>query len=162
MPKRLNVFMYGTVLSLILGAGCSAQEKGASTETSGKPSSQMVPTKETDKADNLTVFYFHTTYRCRTCNQFEKLTKDILQETFADELADSSIIFRAVNIEKKPNRHFVDDYKLVTKSVVLSLRKEGRELEWKNLDKIWQLVRDTERFKAYVQNAIEEYNKRIG
>ncbi|MBD3419268.1 MAG: hypothetical protein GF398_04030 [Chitinivibrionales bacterium] len=157
MSKIMNAFIPALAVSLIVVAGCSAKEKDTNSESSGKPASQAAKQEKTNKADNLTVFYFHTTYRCWTCNQFEKLTKVILRETFAEKLADSSITFRAINIEEEPNRHFVDEYKLVTKSLVLSLRKDGRELEWKNLDKIWQLVRDTQRFNEYVKSAIEEY-----
>jgi hypothetical protein len=162
MLKIMNAFMSALVVSLILVLGCSAKEKDTVSETTGTQHSHTAQATERGKADNLTVYYFHTTYRCWTCNQFEKLTREILHETFAEQCADSSIMFRVINIEEKPNSHFIDDYRLVTKSLVLSLRKDGRELEWKNLDKIWQLVRDTERFKAYVKGAIEEYLKRAG
>jgi hypothetical protein len=40
---------------------------------------------------------------------------------------------------------------------VLSLRKDKTENEWKNMDKIWVLVRDTERFKDYVREGIADY-----
>ena len=107
MQKIMNAFMSGIVLSLILVSGCSAKNHDTTSETSGKQTSETTSQKETNKADNLTIYYFHTTYRCWTCNQFEKLTNEILQETFAAKLADSSITYRIINIEEEPNKHYI-------------------------------------------------------
>lgn len=149
-------------LSLMLIIGCGTKEKDTANEQTPQTSAKTEAPKEVANGDNLTIYYFHTNHRCWSCTQFEKLTQEILTSHFAGELADSTIVFRPVNIQKEKNKHYVDDYKLVSKSLVLSLRKDDRELDWENLDQIWQLVRDSKKFTAYVKSAIENYKKRIG
>jgi hypothetical protein len=56
-----------------------------------------------------------------------------------------------VNIEDKGNEHFIDDYGLYTKSLVLSEVRAGREVRWKNLKRVWELLGDEPAFVAYVQ-----------
>jgi len=45
----------------------------------------------------------------------------------------------------------VQDYQLYTKSVVLSLVKDGKEVKFKNLDKVWQLLRNKDKFYKYIK-----------
>ena len=51
------------------------------------------------------------------------------------------------------------DYQLYTKSLVLSLRKNGKEVAFKNLDKIWEYVGNKQRFQDYVRNEVSAFLK---
>jgi len=53
----------------------------------------------------------------------------------------------------------VKDYELYTKSVVLSETKNGKEVRWKNLDKVWTLLGDEAAFKKYVRDEVSAYLK---
>ena len=35
--------------------------------------------------------------------------------------------------------------------------KAGREVRWKNLDEIWQLLRDPEVFQGYVEREVQAF-----
>ncbi len=59
------------------------------------------------------------------------------------------------------NRHLVRDYDLFTKSVVIVLVKDGRQVEWKNLEKVWELVSDEKAFPSYVGGAIREWLRKL-
>lgn len=109
----------------------------------------------------LTVYYFHTTFRCPTCRKIEALTESTVKTFFSGELADEKLIWSPVNIELPENRHFVDDFKLFTKSVVLVDSAKGKLVRWKNLGKIWELVRDEPAFTGYIKNEISDYLKDI-
>lgn len=141
---------------LLLVTGCSAADK----ET--KQADTKAPDSASAAADKLTIYYFHTTFRCWTCNRFEKLTKEVLNEDFADKLSSSVVDFKVINIEEEQYKHFVHDYRLVTKSLILSLEDGAKELEWKNLDRIWTLARDAQKFKNYVRQSINQYLEKIG
>lgn len=106
--------------------------------------------------DKTIVYYFTTSARCASCFKIENFTKLALQESFADKLKDGSMEFKMVSIEEPDNRHFIQDYKLVTKSVVVSEIKDGKETAHKNLDKIWELLGDEDMFKKYVTGEIKE------
>ncbi len=101
--------------------------------------------------DQVVVYYFYTSFRCSSCMAIEKNTGDALKDVFADDLASGRMVYKTVNIDEKGNEHFVQDYQLYTKSVVLSLVKYGKETRFKNLDKVWQHLRNREQFSRYIQ-----------
>jgi len=105
--------------------------------------------------EKINVYYFHTSYRCSNCIHFDNWTKDVVKNRLK-ALADT-LNYQTFNIEEKENKHFVDDYNLVTKSVILSAVDEsGEELQWKNLDQIWVKVRDENKFKDYIESEISK------
>ena len=117
--------------------------------------------KKEIKADKLIVYYFHTTFRCWTCNQFEALTKAVVAGRFADQVKEGLLEIRILNVDEPENRHYIKDYELYTKSVVLSLTAGGRKTVWENLDQIWQLVRDEQKFREYVGSRIADKLKQV-
>jgi hypothetical protein len=107
--------------------------------------------------DRIIVYYFHGDVRCETCHKLETYAKETLDTYFADELAAGKIVWQVVNVEQPQNEHFIKDYKLVTKSVVLSKVRQGKELAWENLDRIWQEVGDKQDYIDYVRNSILKF-----
>jgi hypothetical protein len=114
------------------------------------------------KAQDLKViaYYFHGKFRCTTCRTIEQYSHDAIQTYFAKELGNGRLAFRPVNIEEPENKHFIQDYQLVTRSLVLSLMAaDGKETKWKNLADVWKLVRDKEKFFQYVKDEVEKFLK---
>ncbi|MFZ3136447.1 MAG: nitrophenyl compound nitroreductase subunit ArsF family protein [Thermodesulfovibrionales bacterium] len=107
----------------------------------------------------LIAYYFHGTFRCTTCRTIEQYSHDAIQTYFAKELGNGRLEFRPVNIEEPGNKHFIQDYQLVTKSLVLSLMSDGKETKWKNLADVWKLVRDKDKFFQYVKDEVEKFLK---
>lgn len=103
------------------------------------------------------VTYFHTTARCTSCLKIEDLTASTMTTRFAAPIADKRIVWRSVNLDEPENNHFAKDYGLFTKSVVVSEVREGREVRWKNLDKVWNLLGDPEEFRAYVEKEVQGF-----
>ena len=110
-------------------------------------------------SDKVIVYYFHGTRRCSNCIKFEDYSKEAIDSGFAAELANGTLEWRPFNTDESENKHYVNDYQLYTKSVVLSKVVDGKEAEWKNLDKIWKLVASKEKFIEYVQEEIKAYQK---
>ena len=113
------------------------------------------------KAQNSKViaYYFHGTFRCTTCRTIEQYSHDAIQTYFAKELGNGRLEFRPVNVEEPENKHFIQDYQLVTRSLVLSLVSDGKETKWKNLTDVWKLVRDKDKFFQYVKDEVEKFLK---
>lgn len=103
----------------------------------------------------LVVYYFHGNARCSSCYKLEQFAKETLEQNFADELKSGKIVFKIVNIDKAGNDHFVADYQLYSKSVVLSLVKDGKQVRYKNLEKVWDLLGDQNKYHAYVRDEIK-------
>jgi len=118
------------------------------------PSKTATPLQATVQRSKSKViaYYFHGTFRCTTCRTIEKYSHDAIQQYFSKELDDGRVEFRVVNVEEPENRHFIQDYQLVSKSLVLSLVTEGKETKWQNLPDIWKLVGSKDDFYQYVKN----------
>lgn len=110
--------------------------------------------KDVQQDNQLIVYYFHGDKRCPTCHKLETYAKEALDTYFVDEITSKDIVWKTVNVDKTENSHFVQDYKLVTKSVVLSEIANGKEVGWKNLDQIWQKVGDKDGYLQYIRESI--------
>lgn len=128
--KKLIVILLAAVA--VVSIGFSAFAAG------GKPELKVI------------AYYFHGTFRCYTCTTMEKYSKEAIETSFKDALASGKLEFKAVNVEDRGNEHFVNDYQIYTKTLILSLVKDGKEIKSKNLDKIWEYVRNKQRFSDYV------------
>lgn len=114
---------------------------------------------QTSPQTKVIAYYFHGSFRCHTCTNMEKYSKEAVEANFKDDLASGSLEFKAVNVEDRGNEHFADEYKLYTKSLILSLVKDGKEVKHKNLDKIWQLAGNKQKFIEYVTVEVSEFMK---
>lgn len=120
------------------------------------------PVSSAEDKDGLIVYYFHTNARCASCLKIEKYTEESLNTFFADQLESGEISFRVINVEEKENSHFVDDYQLYTKSVVLSQVRDGSEVKYKNLEKVWQYLMDEEKFYEYIRSETQSFLDETG
>ena len=102
-------------------------------------------------------YYFHGSFRCPTCHKLEQYSKEAIGENFKDQIAKGTLEFKTIDVEEKGNEHFVNDYKLYTKSLVISKVENGKETEYKNLAKIWEYVRNKEKFFDYVTDEVQSY-----
>jgi hypothetical protein len=127
-----------------------------------EPAGTMVPNAAApdDKPRTQTiVYYFHGDARCPTCYKLEAYAKEALDTHFSDELAAGQIVWQVVNVDQPQNAHYIQDYKLVTKSVVLSSVANGKEAKWENLDRVWQEVGDKQAYLEYVRDSIVKFRE---
>jgi len=87
----------------------------------------------------------------------EKYSREAIETNFKDAIASGKLEFKAINVEDHGNEHFVNEYQLYTKSLILSLVKDGKEVRHKNLDKIWQIVRNKQKFITYVTDEVNAF-----
>lgn len=104
-------------------------------------------------------YYFHGSFRCPACHKLEQYSKEAIEANFKDALASGKLEFKVVNIEDKGNEHFVNDYQLYTKSLVISLTENGKEVRSKNLVKIWDYAGNKQKFFDYVASEINSFLK---
>jgi len=134
-----------------------ADEKLTNSVVSSALLQPVVQSQSLAAEKKLIVYYFMTTYRCKSCLFIEQNTKAAVEATFANELKRGRIEFKMVNIDEAQNKHFVDEYGLYTKSVVLADLKASKQNRWKNLDKVWNLVGDESGFRAYITKEVQAY-----
>jgi len=113
----------------------------------------------TDSANKVVVYYFHGTFRCFTCINMEKYSREAIETNFKEALQSGKLEFSSVNVEEHGNEHFEKDYQLYTKSLILSLVKDGKEVKSKNLEKIWEYANNKQEFIDYVTSEINVFLK---
>lgn len=104
-------------------------------------------------------YYFHGNARCQSCYKIETYTFETMKTKFAKELSEGTIVWEVVNVEQGMNQHFISEYALSTKSVVLSEVENGKEIKWKNLDKVWELLGDQTKFQGYIESEVKDFVK---
>ncbi|MGX9726405.1 MAG: nitrophenyl compound nitroreductase subunit ArsF family protein [Candidatus Electronema sp. VV] len=150
MRKSIRIMALALSVFALSGGAALAEEAPASAQT------QHVEQSKTR------VYYFHGNLRCKTCKKIEALTKKTLEESFAAQLKDGSVELQVVNVDETENEHFVEDYELAVRSVVISQLKQGKEAKWRRLDKVWQLVHDEPAFSDYLRTEIAALNQGAG
>jgi len=65
--------------------------------------------------------------------------------------------FHATNIDSSQNEHFREDCKLYTKSVIVADFVDGKQVRWKNLEKIWMLTGNKVEFAKYIQTEVRAF-----
>jgi len=123
--------------------------------------SEFAQAVENQPANSVIVYYFHGNFRCTNCYNMEKWTKELMETCFKDQIGSGALSFKIFNTDEKENQHFLNDYKLYTKSVVLSLVKDGKEVRYDNLAKVWDCLRSKQKFQEYVKAEIDKYLKEI-
>ena len=138
MSKRLLGILIASILVVVV-AGAQAEVPQMSLQ------SQVV------------VYYFHGNARCPSCYKLEQYAKEAVEQNFSQEMKTGKLVFKRVNVEQAGNDHFVYDYQLYTKSVVISLVKEGKQVKYKNLERVWDLLRDQNKYHEYIRDEIKPF-----
>ncbi|HKL96374.1 MAG TPA: nitrophenyl compound nitroreductase subunit ArsF family protein [Paludibacteraceae bacterium] len=115
----------------------------------GQKTTSNIPTERETLQDGVEVLYFHGKQRCVTCNTIEQLTREVLEENFADELDTKTIIFNIIDISQPENEKIADEYEVTWSSLFVS--------KWVNGVKITTNMTDFG--FSYAKNQPEEFKK---
>ena len=113
------------------------------------------------QANRVIAYYFHGNFRCHTCYTMEQYSKEAIEANFKDAHSSGKLEFKVVNTDEPGNEHYVKDYQLYTKSLILSLIKDGKEIRSKNLTKIWEYVSNKQKFFDYVSEEVNNSLKEV-
>jgi len=111
------------------------------------------------KETKIEILYFHATIRCHACLTIEEYTSNILKTRFQNEMDNGLFKFKSIDFLEEENEHYQQDYHIDTQSLILSKKEDGKEIEWKNLDKIWDYYYDFNKFEKYITEEINQFIK---
>ena len=106
-------------------------------------------------------FYFHGNFRCVKCKKIEQYSREAMEKYYAEQLKSGKLVFNVINIDLTENKHFTEDYQLYTRSLIITEFKDGKQVRWKNLTKVWNYLNDREKFYEYVRLEIKNYLEHI-
>ncbi len=157
-----------SVVSINIGRSPSNTDSGNS-QNSGHPGKQPPQTetrypgqnfetaRQSTQNTKVVAYYFHTTMRCVTCKMIEDLSRVALVSDFPDEIKNGRLEFKAVNVEEPANQHYIKDYQLVERSLVLVRFSGEKQEKWKNLEQVWELVDKKAEFEKYVKEETKNF-----
>lgn len=125
----------------------------------GKSKAASPVVKEASK--KFVAFYFHGNFRCGNCYKIERYSSEAIEKYFKEQLKNKKLIFNIINIDLPENKHFVEDYQLYTRSLIIAEFKDGKQVRWKNLTKVWNYLNDRDKFYEYVKSEIQKYLEHI-
>ena len=153
----LLVFVIGSVAYMV-GRQAGADKAAPSTVAIEKAQVEAAAAEARPAAaSQVVVYYFHGNQRCVTCQKLEGYAKEAIEGHYADQLAAGQIVWKPTNVDEPANTHFVKDYGLFTKSVILSRVADGKETEFRNLDLIWDLVKDKALYTEYIRSQVSDF-----
>ena len=122
-------------------------------ESAGQSADSMVA----GTGDKVIVYYFHATKRCWTCKTIEAFTEETIRARFPEQLASGALEWLTVNVDEPENRHFMEDFEMTTRTVVLVDKKHGVDQKWVRLDRVWELVLDKPAFVDYIWKSTNDF-----
>lgn len=148
-------------------AWMAVKERGSAkaTETPAAQALETTPAPATPASEaaaqprKIIAYYLHGNARCPTCMKIEATTDKAIHGEFESALDEGVLEWKVVNIDEPENNHFVADFQLYTKSVVLVELQGDKQVRWKNLEKIWELVHDEDAFIAYIRDEVKGFLK---
>lgn len=161
----LLVFVVVAVIFLVVketrtSEGIASPLETGLKEDSGSKEASLIPDASSPEGNRKVVaYYFHGRVRCVSCVKIESLSGKAIRERFPEELRTGRLAFREVNVEEPGNRHFIDDYRLTSQSLVIVEYRDGRQVRWRNLEKVWTLLNSEREFIPYVQGKVSDFLK---
>jgi hypothetical protein len=152
MYRKISLLI-GAVFLIVTMAGQGLGQ----IDTQSSPSSDTALQGRETTDHVVRVLYFHSNVRCYSCKKIESLTREAMDEGFGREIAGGIIEVATLNVEDPKNKHYIEDYQLYTKSVIVSDVSGQKETRWKNLTKVWELLGDEKAFKSYIQEEVKKY-----
>jgi hypothetical protein len=149
-----SVLLIVALGSLAVWGNREYQKSKAIKEAAAPPPAENLPVIT---GNQVVMTYFISGARCVSCKKIEKLARETAEKDFPAELAGKALIFRVVDTGDPVNHHYVDAYKLTSKTVVLSHRVDGKETEWVSMDKVWDYLDEADTFRSYLAAPIRKY-----
>lgn len=138
------------ILLAVIGLTSCGNNQNANAQTS---------TQATQK-DVIEVLYFHGKQRCVTCNAIEKLTKEVIDKDFAQQLKDGKIVFKVIDISTKEGEKIADKYEVTWSSLYINKWKDGKEAKNNMTDFGFSYAKGSpDVFKAGIKKKIDELLK---
>lgn len=146
----LLVFVFASIVYMAVKPSTTG-----SAASIGTPSATLPKVEGVDP--DLVVYYFYNDIRCDVCLRLEAYAVEALKTYFMDELESGAIQWRMLSMDDPENEHFLIDYELYSKSIVLVRFENGEEVHAENLEEIWDLVYDQPDYIEYIRMKVSDF-----
>jgi len=147
IEKTKMLFLAMCLVAAVIGSGCKKQSD-----------SKAISSNVSDSNDIAVIaYYFHRTIRCVGCLEIEANAKRVIENSFANQIADKKLIWVPFNLDDQGGEDFAKGFDVSASTLVLSKEKNGNRTEYKKLEKVWQLVHDANAFDTYIKEEVKRF-----
>lgn len=107
------------------------------------------------KQNRLEVYCFHGTRQCETCKNMKANTKKALDNYFATQLKDSSIVFSIVDVDEVKNEKLAEKFQATGTALMINKVVNGKDsiIDWS--DFAFEKANDNEVFISELKTKID-------
>ncbi|MCA8974845.1 MAG: hypothetical protein KDC98_08985 [Planctomycetes bacterium] len=141
-------------LFVVVGTGCKLGVPPRSADPALDVSAEAVANAR------VVVTFFGEADPCQTTTKVEKMCRQAVESGFATELASGALVYRVLCNTLPENDHFIDDYEIGEKALVVARQQDGKEIEFVPCHDIWLTYEDPADLAAFntgVQQPIREF-----
>jgi hypothetical protein len=91
------------------------------------------------QSNQVVVYYFHRKFRCQSCEVLESTLQNTMRASYAKHFGAGRLAMCVVNLDEPENRHYLDQFGILSNSVVLVEKRGGTVSRFKNLEAIWEI-----------------------
>jgi hypothetical protein len=107
-------------------------------------------------AKKIEVYYFHFTRRCMTCTNVEKVSKEAVEQQYADKVKAGEISFISVNLDEKDGEAIGAKYKVEGQTLLIASGEKRVDLT----EKAFMYANNSpEKLKKEIKKAVDEMLK---
>jgi hypothetical protein len=156
-----------SVFLVLTPAGCKRAKKSAQArspivaQTASAVQSASVDAKgsktQQQPSQAVIAYYFHRTIRCAGCLEIEANAKRVIENSFANQIADKKLIWTPLNFDEPGGEAFAKEFDVSASTLVLSKMKDGNNTQYRKLEKVWGFIHTPKDFDAYVKNEVKQF-----
>jgi hypothetical protein len=148
----LRLLQIVCLASAVFYFGCQGQKAFVNSDRTLKQ--QTV--NQTDKS-TIIAYYFHRTFRCPTCRAIEANAERVIKKNFAQELADGRLTWMPFNLDEPGGQELEKQFDVSISTLVIAKMKGDNNIEYKKLEKVWDLLNSPQEFEKYIKTEINTY-----
>ncbi|MDD4821951.1 MAG: nitrophenyl compound nitroreductase subunit ArsF family protein [Bacteroidales bacterium] len=157
--KKLLLFL----TAILTMASCGNAQNNNATKAKAPAATgakATINTKPVAQKEYVEVLYFHGKQRCITCNAIEKLTREVIEGSFAEQVKSGKLVFKVIDFSKEENAKIAEKYEVTFSSLFLNTWKNGKESR-NNLTKFgFGYAKNTpDLFKSGIKKQLEDLLK---
>jgi hypothetical protein len=107
--------------------------------------------------NQVVVYYFHRKFRCQSCEILESTLQSTIQVTYANHFGSGKLAMCVINVDDPENRHYLEQFQILSNSIVIVEKKSGVVLRYKNLESIWDISENRDAITQMLQTEVGEF-----
>jgi hypothetical protein len=105
----------------------------------------------------LQIVLFHNKKRCFQCEQMERFTAELLQNSYREQMQKKSIVFNTIVIDDPKNQEIVDHFGIFSSTVVLMSFEDNKLENARVLYDLIKVYQEEAIFKTKLNHEVEQF-----